>query len=389
MRISQKNTNFATVIEIDRHIEILLLTNDCVIVPDLGGFMAHHFCARYDEEDGLFLPPLRTLGFNGQLRMNDSLLAQSYVEAYDISYPEAVRRIESEVSELKQYIDNEGRYELNGIGVLSRNTEGRIEFEPCEAGILTPELYGLSSFDMPLLEGAVSHQSKKAAHKRMPILHRTKTAAVATDTQHEEPSTEDSATQERAIVIKMSWVRSAVAVAAAVIAFFMITTPVANSNQTGVAISSVDIPLMKKEARKPTTVKVDVPVATTTAEKPEVKPEPKTTTVTEQTATTLTEPKSTAEPEPKVAAQPKPKPTVNRQTGYCIVLASQVNQRNAEAFVAQLKKQGLPDVRIFTQNNIRRVVCGHYATEGQAYASLQKIHEQKDCSEAWVYKIKP
>ena len=99
--ISQKYLNFALVIELERHIEILLLSNDCVIVPDLGGFMAHHVDARYDEEEHTFLPPLRTLGFNPQLKINDSLLALSYVEAYDISYPEAIQRIEDEVNELE------------------------------------------------------------------------------------------------------------------------------------------------------------------------------------------------------------------------------------------------------------------------------------------------
>ena len=28
-------------IELARHIEILLLENDCVIIPDFGGFIAH------------------------------------------------------------------------------------------------------------------------------------------------------------------------------------------------------------------------------------------------------------------------------------------------------------------------------------------------------------
>ena len=41
-------------IELDRHIEILLLSNDCVIVPGLGGFMTHHVEARYDEDDQMF-----------------------------------------------------------------------------------------------------------------------------------------------------------------------------------------------------------------------------------------------------------------------------------------------------------------------------------------------
>ena len=123
MQMSLKRRNFAVMIELGRHIEILLLSNDCVIVPELGGFMAHHVSAHYDEGDNLFLPPLRTLGFNPQLKLNDSLLAQSYIEAYDISYPEAIRRIEEEVNELKQHLDNQGSYEIDDIGVLSINEE--------------------------------------------------------------------------------------------------------------------------------------------------------------------------------------------------------------------------------------------------------------------------
>ena len=92
--------------------------------------MAHHICARYDEKEHLFLPPLRTLGFNPQLKMNDSLLVQSYVEAYDLSYPEALRRIEDEVEELKQHLENEGEYELNDIGTLSVNEDGNYIFSP-------------------------------------------------------------------------------------------------------------------------------------------------------------------------------------------------------------------------------------------------------------------
>ena len=97
----KKITIFANVIELERHIEILLLSNDCVIVPDFGGFMAHHVDARYDGRDNMFLPPLRTIGFNPQLTMNDSLLALSYVEAYDISYPDALSRIAEDVREIR------------------------------------------------------------------------------------------------------------------------------------------------------------------------------------------------------------------------------------------------------------------------------------------------
>ena len=179
---------------LERHIEILLLSNDCVIVPGLGGFMAHHVDARYDETDGTFLPPLRTLGFNPRLTMNDSLLVQSYIEAYDISYPEALRRIEAEVAEIRQHLESKREYELNDIGILRLNQEGNLEFEPCEAGILTPYLYGLSSFEM----------SPLVVETKVPV---------------ETPQNEDTAKvpEESAITIKMSWLRNAVAAAAAII----------------------------------------------------------------------------------------------------------------------------------------------------------------------------
>ena len=139
-------------IQIQRHIEILLLSHDCVIVPGFGGFIAHHVDAHYDQDDRLWLPPYRTLGFNPQLTLNDSLLVQSYVEAYDMSYPDALRQIESEVEELKGILHTEGEYEMDGVGTLSVNIDGNYESEPCEAGILSPEVYGLADFSFKRLK---------------------------------------------------------------------------------------------------------------------------------------------------------------------------------------------------------------------------------------------
>ena len=62
--------------DLEKHIARLLLDNDCVIVPGFGGFMAHSIPAKYDEDTCLFTPPIRIVGFNPQLTMNDSLLVQ-------------------------------------------------------------------------------------------------------------------------------------------------------------------------------------------------------------------------------------------------------------------------------------------------------------------------
>ena len=355
MFISEKRINFAHMIEIDRHIEILLLKNDCVIVPGLGGFMTPHIEARYDADDQMFLPPLRTLGFNPQLTMNDSLLVQSYIEAYDISYPEALRRIENEVEELKQHIETAGYYELNDIGELSLNEEGKYLFTPCEAGILTPELYGLSSFEITPVETETAvvveaeKEKNETEEKAAPAL-----VPLTTDEVDDE---------ERALVIKMSWIRNTVAVAAAVLAFFLMTTPVSNSESTQVNMGGLNNPLLvskphKSVVKPDTTLKIATDTTTANKAVAEVKKD-------------------------SVVAQPD-----IMKTGYCLVLASHVSMKNARAFVDELHKRGFTEAEIFVRNNVTRVVCGHFDTMNAAYNRLNRIRDNKGFEEAWVLKLK-
>ena len=63
-------------------------------------------------------------------------------------YPEALNRIADEVTEMRQTLENSGKFELNDIGTIILNEDGNYTFEPCEAGILTPELYGLGGLNM-------------------------------------------------------------------------------------------------------------------------------------------------------------------------------------------------------------------------------------------------
>jgi len=322
-------------IELNRHIEILLLSNDCVIVPDLGGFMAHHVDARYDEQEHLFLPPLRTLGFNPQLKMNDSLLVQSYIEAYDISYPEAYRRIQSEVAELRQHLETEGMFELNGIGVLSINEEGNLLFEPCEAGILTPQLYGLSSFEMQPRQAKSLTISKKV------------------------PELKDD---ENTITIKMSWLRNIAAAAAAAVAFLMISSPISNSQTPTTVQQSAFLSIShgQQDAQS-----ADVPVVAQQEPTEEA-------TVADQAEEQQTAEQATSETAPR----------------FCIVLASQVSQRNAEDFIGRLNKKGF-DKAYIQDSKFRRVVYGSYSSEDEASTQLRNLRSQSSIfRESWVMEIK-
>lgn len=367
LRISKIFLTFALVIELAKHLEVLLLSNDCVIVPDFGGFVAHYVSAHIDERDGTFIPPIRTLGFNPQLKMNDSLLAQAYMESQDISYPEAIRHIEQEIDEIRRTISREGSFSLEGIGVLRANDEGSYLFEPNESGILSPSLYGLGTFEfLPLSAPSTAIKQEK---------EKPQAQIVDIETEEVSPSlieiadTDEEA--ENAISIKMSWVRNAVAIAAAIILFFMLTTPVANSNMGSQTMSALQNSIIHKLLPKDTNMVPATPVirqndivAKTVA--------PKDTT----------QQKSTEKPASQQAA-----PT-NTDKPYCLVLASQVKRSNAEEFVRMLKARGFKDTEIYINNNVVRVVYGHFKSESAAYIELHNLRFEDDFEEAWVYKRK-
>ena len=371
--ILKKSRTFAVVIELERHIEILLLSNDCVIVPDFGGFMAHHVDAHYDEDEGLFLPPQRTLGFNPQLKINDSLLAQSYVEAYDISYPEAVLRIEDEVNELKMHLQTKGFYELSSIGTLEFNENGNYVFTPCEAGILTPDLYGLCSFEMtplkisaaPVPETVEEEEEEKEATQIFninPLERDVETTEAEAEVEAEDEEEED------VVRIKFSWIRNAVAVAAILLAVFFAAMPTGKTAMMTRTISNINSNLFFGMMSKDTnTSKIEISKAD--IQKPTNKAD---------TISKLEKIKT----EQTVKAEPVKK-------GYCIVLASQVSKRNAEMFIERLKAKGLDSAEIYVKQkaqSIRRVVCGNFQTQEEAYNELRKIHKDEELKDAWVYK---
>lgn len=372
MLLPIKRSNFALVIELERHIEILLLSNDCVIVPGLGGFMAHHIDARYDDRDHTFLPPLRTLGFNPQLQINDSLLVQSYIEAYDISYPDALNRIEDEVNELKQHLSNDGVYELNDIGVLTINDEGNIIFEPCEAGILTPELYGLGLFEMhPLSMAKVAQHAQSDGDK---IKQETETTALV----QEEPQPAAQAAevemnnkpQKDTIEIKTAWIRNTVAVAAALLAFLIFSTPLGNSNMKDLNISKLQNNILFRLMPKDT----NIGMADTSTQLASKYIQARKDSIAQAAAVA-----KEAQRIDSITAAQQARP-------YSIVLASQITRRNALRYTELLEDLGFDKARVYIHNHVVRVVYGSYASKDEAYKALRGLRGNEHFEEAWVLK---
>lgn len=386
-------------IAIERHIEILLLDNDCVIVPGLGGFIAHNVGYSYDERDMMLLPPKRTLGFNQKIAMNDSLLAQSYAEAYDISFPEAAERIARDVEEMRFLIERDGSYELADIGVLSLNDDGNYEFEPCEAGILTPELYGLSGVEIPKL-----YTSSAAESVETVVTEPKKLTAPVVESQQPKEKTaeifplnspvlvgeEKDEQPERTISIRVSAIRNAIAVACAIIAFFVFATPLnTGTNADSLQMSAIDTGNIYGAMAKD--------IAPAKDKRSSQKQSEELTKPSEATENMTLAPKETEEqgnaPECKAdkkVSEPAAKSLQTAETDYyCVVLASRITRSNAEAYVAQLQKQGIADACILAQaGNGIKVVCGKTSTEGSAYAKANKMRDKEDFKDVWVYHVR-
>lgn len=336
-------------ISLGKHIEILLLDNDCVIIPEFGGFVAHHRNAIFDEEENTFLPPFRSLGFNPQLKINDSLLASSYVEAYDISYPEALTQIEKEVKELKSIIEDKGQYEFNGLGTLFSNIEGTYRFEAKTSGILTPEYYALGSTDiLPLnkihLFGKLSNKKRLRQQK-------------------------GSETNVRMIQLRKS-IASNIAVAAIVaLAFMLFTKPTLNSS------------LEQHQQAVTKTIKDILPKTTPIKN---VKENNVTKINNKSNSNTLSINNNISKQTTDNTKDTKNKKLSNY---YTIVLASKVSKANGQDFVNRLHKRGLTLANAIQQSSGTRVIYGQYETEGKAYEELSSIRKDKELKDAWVMKI--
>lgn len=390
-------------IELARHIEILLLENDCVIIPGFGGFIAHYQSARHIDEENLYLPPIRTIGFNPQLTLNDGLLVQSYMQAYHTDFPDATRMIEKEVAELKEHLYKEGQAELHGIGTLYYNIHNSYEFHPNEDGVLSPMWYGFSSFSIKRLE-QISSTSAKIAGELLP----------------------QPLKRKRSIRFKRQWIGNAVAVAVAVVLFFFLSVPVENTyidkgnyaslgtdglfdaiRSQSLATTLVAVPTKPQQPRKksngiknnqntlkPVAVKVEkvAKVENNTS---------KNASVAALTATTQPEPTKPASATPaakSVSSKPATEKTEKKGTSlvtkttskgsYCIIVSSLATAKDAQQVLNDYKQKGYKEATVIEGNGRYRLSLYNFTNQAAAYKKLNELKQNETFKNAWVLSSK-
>lgn len=412
-------------IELAQHIEALLLENDCVIVPGLGGFVGHYTPAVRLAEENRFLPPARVIGFNPSLKMNDGLLVQSYASVYGTSFSDATRRIEHQVCRLQNKLYEEGKVELANIGELRCSVYGALSFVPFDSKLTTPYLYGWQGFEMRELQAMPQQRTAAAgADRSVAPIHR----------------------RRRNFRMQGAVIRHAMSAVAAVLLFFLLSTPIENTgmmeenyarlmpselfSQMGhpslvVTPVGLDVPAVaqqqpKKKVTVPVAVKeVKVKAAATAKSMPAektVKAAPAEKAVkavptekavkavpTEKAIKAVSAEKAakdikavlaekTAKAVPaekagqtaKVIPAEKLVPAAKVAKPYHIIVASVGSEQDAHRMAEQLKQKGFSKACAVIGNGKMRVSIQACSSEAEAYKALKEIRAIEAYQSAWV-----
>ena len=382
-------------IELAQHIEVLLLENDCVIVPGLGGFVAHYTPAMRVAEENVFLPPTRIIGFNPQLKMNDGLLVQSYMAVYDTDFSDATRIVEKEVAHIFTALHEEGKVDLPNIGELRYSIHGIYDFVPYDHKITTPYLYGLDSFEMQELAVLKKPYMEKTIRYSVPVVPEDK---------------------KRRFEIKFnrSYLSNAVAMIAVVALFFFLSTPIENTEVVegnyAQLLPNELFEMIEKESlainpivvsRKADTPKASAQKNTGQKAKKKVVPvavrEVKVGQANAQNAPVVSQPKQQAA-EVSSSTSVTTKSEIQKTTAgtvapslvsaqkYHVIIASVGTEKDAEAMAKQLIEKGYPHAKAIVGDGKMRVSIESCGTETEAYQALNRVRQNETYKNAWVLK---
>ncbi|HOS48340.1 MAG TPA: SPOR domain-containing protein [Bacteroidia bacterium] len=152
---------------IDHYISELLYTNDCVIIPGLGGFVANTRSAFLNPAQHTFSPPTKKIAFNASLRVNDGLLAHYVSRNGGVSYQEAVNAIQLYVDDVFRLLALGEKIEIQQVGSISLDLEQHIQFEPDASTNFLMDSFGLTTVHSPAIkrEAITTSPLKKVSKK--------------------------------------------------------------------------------------------------------------------------------------------------------------------------------------------------------------------------------
>lgn len=135
--------------EINQYVKELLLLNDCVIIPEFGGFVANYKPATIVNNQ--FSAPTKEIAFNNKLISNDGLLINFISETERIDYFSAKQKLTAFVEETMLNLERNRNVNFEGVGYLHYDSRENLLFVPQIKQNLLVDSYGLQDFSFEKL----------------------------------------------------------------------------------------------------------------------------------------------------------------------------------------------------------------------------------------------
>ena len=335
------------------HIERLLLTHDCVILPKFGGFVLQTLPATYQEEEHLFRPMRKEVMFNVTLQHTDGLLSESYMQTYGVDYRKAQLMLEEDIEALNVSLEQDKRITLGRIGTFSIGEEGQTIFTPGDSGVFNADSYGLPSFHFPVLRSLEEEREEVAllaGKKKKDVFY---------------------------IPVSRKLIRVVAASAAAV---FVVSTPVKEVNLSAYTASFVPTEMINYRFEEPISQPEEIQISQVDEMVAEVTPKIEATKETEIA-------KAPSAPEVrKEVAVPAPKAElVATKKMYHIVIASFPTEEQANEYISGVDRTQCKNVSKVVRDGKYRIYADKFNNRADAesyMATLRKIEKYKD---AWLF----
>lgn len=328
-------------IELSTHIEYLLFSRTEVSVPQLGTFTRCEMSSQRIDEEGIFLPPYRTVKFQWNEQEAGEEFIHSLSKLHHLTRHEARIMCAEYVDELQQAIAEDGTVSIGSMGYMlrSNDNEQELTFIPLQSGIASPSYYGLDALSFAKLSNDIRQQrDKKRAAKKI------KLTSIAAD--------RDTIT----IRINRRAFNYAASVAASIVLFFAFTSPFANT--------------IKEMGRQQAELFFAPKIATIQPTTVEVKSE-------------------TAIPSAPVKAEASALPAQDevKEALYAIVVASAISEKNAVNYAEKLQKQGYNAIACKTGTMVRVIIKG-FETESDAYNQMRQMKAKStEFANVWSCKV--
>ena len=368
----------------------LFWDNDCVMLPELGGFVCNSKPARYDEEKLEIVPPSRDVLFNARLTTHDGVLANALMRKHCMVYRDALQAVERLVASLKAQLEASGSVTLPGLGTLYQENDGMLRFMADAEFERMLGSFGHASIPLSPLDARVALPDPAPM---APLSKETPKAAEPTKVRRISSHDEVLPWQ-----VKLGRAAAAVAVPLTLAGAYLLSQP--SGTETMLASNPLwnHAPIAASYTPAPSNAGLSFETPAAPKESPKAFVErtqwegplvfdlergtPSTHGIRMTVPAEEVAPETAPEAAPEVAPPPPPAPIK-----FMIVGGAFSVKDNARKLAADLKTQGFEtSLHVQANNGLTVVSMGGYATEADARVALQTARSQGH-EKAWMKRL--